>query len=264
MDFAQYRRLDGINWSSLKPMAESPLSYRYRLSNPIQDKPSYALGRAIHCAILEPDDYDGRYISRPAGLDLRTSEGKEWRKRHAHMDVVPDHIDKIVTSIKAHTSAMSTLDGLMTEQTIQWAGHAGVSCKARLDAVGYGRVVDLKTTSKPLDRFFAEAAQYLYHGQIAFYLDGAIAAHVLPAHSVAYIIAVETTPPYDVGCFLLSQAEIQAGRVLYRHCIDQLLACTAAGMWPGRYPTVAPLSLPMWAEGMGPHDGAEETEEEVW
>ena len=80
---------------------------------------------------------------------------------------------------------------------------------------------------------------------------------------MAYIVAVETRPPYDVACYLLSAAEIQAGRVLYRSCIDQLLACTAADMWPGRYPAVAPLSLPTWAEGMG-RDGEPVDDEEVW
>lgn len=264
MDFAQYRRLGGINWSSLKEMAQSPRHYQHALMAAPRDKRSYSLGRAVHCAVLEPDVYATKYVARPPGIDLRTKEGKSWLEEHRHLEMVTEDVGHITTAVTAHPAAMTVLGGLQTEYTIQWQGHAGVQCKARLDAVGDGKVVDLKTTSRPLDRFYVEAAQYHYHGQLAYYLDGAISAQVLPPGSVAYIVAVETRPPYDVGVFLLSEQDVQAGRVLYRHCIDQLQACTATGLWPGRYPTIAPLSLPIWADGMGETASDGPAEEEVW
>lgn len=178
------------------------------------------------------------------------------------MEVVSDDVAEIIQSITKYSPAMRELEGCSTEYTIQWTGHLKMPCKARLDAVGPDRIIDVKTSSQSLDRFHVEAARYLYHGQLAFYLDGATSAGVVTSdHARASIIAVETRPPYDAALFLLSAAEIEAGRALYRHCIAQLQACMASGLWPGRYPTGAPLSLPMWAEGM---QMATDDAEEVW
>ena len=47
-----------------------------------------------------------------------------------------------------------------------------------LDAVAPDRVVDLKTT-RDMSKFPRDAANLLYHGQMAWYLDGAIAASAL-------------------------------------------------------------------------------------
>lgn len=65
-----YSEIQGINWSSLKYMSISPRMYRYRLTNPEPRKKSWVLGGAIHCMVLEPDKFAGRYIT----LDAETIE----------------------------------------------------------------------------------------------------------------------------------------------------------------------------------------------
>lgn len=260
MNFAEYRQLEGINWSSLKALATSPLYYQYLKEHPRPDTTTFKLGRAVHCAVLEPDRFAERYVVPPGDLDLRTKRGRQWKEEHTELTVVPQDVPRIAEAVLSHGEASELLSGVQTEYTVEWVGYTGLTCKARLDAVGWSpnRVIDLKTTSNGIDRFYVDAARYMYHGQMAYYCDGAIAASVLAEEPTAYIIAVETTPPYDVGVFMLSAAELRAGRVLYRMLIDQLRSCTESGMWPGRYPAVAPLSLPDWAAGMG----VDPTEEE--
>jgi hypothetical protein len=120
-----------------------------------------------------------------------------------------------------------------------------------LDCITPQRVIDLKTTKDPLPRLFArDAARYLYHGQIAWYHDGAIASGALASHAAGppMIVAVQTVEPYDVAVYFVSEATLEAGRALVRRLIDRLAACQAADIWPGVAPEPVWLELPRWAD----------------
>jgi len=78
MPVSEYRDLDGINFSSLKHMAESPKSYKWHEDHPTEETAAMAFGTAFHAAVLEPDLFAGTYIARPEGLDGRTKAGKDW------------------------------------------------------------------------------------------------------------------------------------------------------------------------------------------
>ena len=52
---------DPISWSRLRNIARSPLHYKYALTVQRADTPTLKLGRAVHCAVLEPQQYAARY-----------------------------------------------------------------------------------------------------------------------------------------------------------------------------------------------------------
>jgi hypothetical protein len=122
-------------------------------------------------------------------------------------------------------------------------------------------LVDLKSTRRETVReFTADAARNLYHGQLAWYLDGAIAAGRLPKDAgLPYIVAVSTAEPFDVAAYQLSKISLEAGRILIRDLVNKYQQCTASDLWPGIAPDLGVLDLPAWASGM---QGSEETE--VW
>lgn len=250
MNFDDYRNVRALNWSTLKAMSDSPLHYKHYLNTPRTDTPALATGRAVHTAVLEPDFFDEEFVVRPDDVDLRTKAGKAWKASVEGRTVVPSSVLEIADAVHRHDQATAVLARTEPEYTVRWT-HDGMDCKGRIDALADNRVVDLKTTSKPLCDFGVHAARYMYHGQLAYYLDGALTAGVCRPGASVYIVAVETAPPYDVGVFLMSAGEIAAGRALYTSLIDQLRSCMDSDMWPGRYPTLTPLSLPQWAEGMG-------------
>ena len=313
-----YDDIEALNWSSLKLMHPSPLLYRYRQSVPREDSSALRLGRAIHCAVLEPERWASDYIVEPdvnattragkaeraqwlaplaarAGLsesvvaqpdfgDQKYKANKDakntWRASFAGKARIIDGSEDVAeflpagaevltadehataeacaAAIAAHTHASAWLRGGRTEQVVTWTDpETGVKCKARLDLSKAGGVVDLKSTRHHTVRqIAADCARYLYHGQLAWYHDGARAAGVLPHGADGpRIVAVSTVPPHDVACFTMGVQGIELGRRLYRKLLSDWLDCQASDWWPGMAPEPMELPLPRWTP-----DGSEEDE----
>jgi hypothetical protein len=214
-------------------------------------------------AVLEPDKFLDYCVRRPEEWDSwRTKASKEWRddQRAAGLEVMDDKdadtVERIVAAVSEHTDAQDLLRGTRREETIEWNWH-GVRCKGRVDAIASDRIVDLKTT-RDLGLFVRRgAAELLYHGQLAWYLDGAIEAGACSPDAAAYVVAVESTEPYDVAAFRLGEQSLDAGRALYSTLLERWITCRDADLWPGRYPSLTTLDMPGWAAGMRQEDEEE-------
>jgi hypothetical protein len=235
-----YRDIAAMNWSSLSAMATSPLLYHWRTEHPRPDSAAMRLGRAIHCAVLEPAKFEARYASY-AG----TRRGKAWEAwRDSHPDVESltaaerTIVEMCAERVRGHTEAAKLLSGGRAEETIVWTDEpTGTKCKGRLDYITPAYFVDLKTT-RDLGKFErADAASYLYHGQSAWYRDGGIAACALSADAESYIVAVETSEPHDVAVFRVAGMALAAGQCLCREL------------------PIRDLELPSWAAGMSEAQG---------
>ena len=254
----KYEDIKALNWSSLRDMAASPLLYAWRQEHPRPDTAAMALGRAIHCRVLEPDAFDGRYVVRPRGLDGRTKEGKAWAAEQVGRDVLSaddgDLVETCARAVHDHEVAHRIIEGCLYEQALTWVLD-GIGCKGRIDALDRGSIVDLKTC-RDMGAFARDFARMSYHGQLAWYLDGARLAGAVDTDARAYVVAVETSEPYDVAAFVLPDDVITMGRTLYRTLLDLWVSCREADCWPGRYPALTPLELPRWAKAAA--------EGEVW
>lgn len=257
MDFTEYSRIPAINWSMLKLLAQSPLHYKWAMDHPeeLVDKAAWVLGRAAHCRILEPHEYERRVAVWTGGR--RT--GKEWQAfvaDHPGMDIVTageaEAIEYMAEAV-AESEAGAMLTGGDAEVTIQWGDAVtGLVCKGRPDYITPARLVDLKTTRDPAPwRFRTDAGRYLYHGQLAFYAMGA------PRPERPVIVSVQSVPPYDVVVYRMTEADLDAGLRLVRELLSKLVACQAADIWPGVAPGVVDLDLPTWAPGAEDPDTAE-------
>ena len=256
--FADYRAIEALNWSSLKLM-ENPREYQWRQRHPRPDTAALTGGTTKHLYLLEPEEFSGRVVVRPSEwTDWRKKAAREWRdemKSARRVVVTDDELEEmriIRESLAGHADSSRLLADTRREETIQWTVD-GITAKGRLDAVAADRIVDLKTT-RDLKWFSKDAAEFCYHGQLAWYLDGAIAAGACSADAVPYIVAVETGEPYDCAAFRLSETVIDAGRWLWRDLLDKWLACRDADIWPGRHPSLEVLDLPTWAPGMRPDE----------
>lgn len=256
-----YHAWDGASNSRLSKLRQSPAHLRAYLVAPPEETAALRHGRAIHAAILEPDDFASRYVAAPEGLDRRTKAGKEtWdgllnrfgegcvlkADEYAMCLAVRD-------SVHAHQSAGNLLVGPgEIELSCTWK-HAqvdGIGCKARFDRytpmIAGGAIVDIKTTRDASRREFEKAIFSLgYHRQGAFYLDGAKALGMHAEHFV--ILAVEKEPPYAVAAYRLTEGAIEAGRDQLEVLLRRYGQCLATDTWPAYPDEVQDIALPPWA-----------------
>lgn len=86
---AEYHATPGLSNSGMKDLAVSPLRFWFRHVNPNreleQPTPEMILGTALHCAVLEPDQFDARYaceLNPPADALDTIDEMRQWLKDH--------------------------------------------------------------------------------------------------------------------------------------------------------------------------------------
>lgn len=273
--------IERMNWSTLKHLAVSARNMKYRVDHPQEDTPALKLGRALHCLLIEPQNFDDRWVvsSTCSGVVKKSGEicgstgslylsGKWYCKVRGHAPAgagdLPNGLESITTEerelakilaarIAEHPAAAETLRGGKAEERLEWIdAESGVACKGRLDWLKPSRVVDLKTTCTETPReFMADAARRGYHGQLAWYHYGAIAAGRIPQDApLPRIVAVSTVEPYDVAVYEFTPEALEAGRLFFRELLTKYTDCLAAEIWPGHSPDLQPFELPKWAEGM--------------
>lgn len=259
MTRAAYDRLPGLNWSRLSRIAKSPKYAAYQPPER-EDTPAMRIGRLVHLAFLEPE----RFTEEVVVFEGRRA-GAKWDAFHNehedHEICTEPEFDQIIGMAGA-LEVHAGLDDLVR------AGDAEVSAsvtdpvygmlKGRMDcyAPGIG-ILDLKTTRGSVSpRAFARSClQWNYHGQLAYYQRLAEDPS-LPL----YILAVETSAPYEVASYRLSDDVVALGHEL----VDSLLArwkhCQETGLWLDEHPEVQELTFPAWAYGDDDADALEGVE----
>lgn len=250
--FQAYASRSGVNWSTLREMARSPRHYRHRLTTPREYTAPMRFGRAVHCSVLEPDRFPVEYTVWP---DAR--RGRNWTDfalaaADAGLDVLTEAEYATCLAVRDAVRADPVSGpylqaGLETEKTLEWTDTGtSLKCKSRLDMLGQGIVVDLKTTRDAgPDEFAKTAARMMYVHQLAFYCMGAEA--VYGDEHRAIIIAVESEPPHDVCTYTVSEDDIWTATEEVKALLQRVAECEAAGEWPGRFTKVETLAVPWWA-----------------
>ena len=267
--FAEYVQTPGVNWSSLKAMSLSPLHYRYGLTHPRPDTPAMQKGRAVHVAVLEPDEFPKRYTVWDGTKRGNAFSDFALTAFEAGLEVLSaaeyDECLAIRDAVRNHPVAGPLLARGRSEVTMTWRDEAtGLPCKARLDWIDGGDLTDLKTTRSIREWDFARTIATLkYNAQLAHYSNGMAANGIAPG--AVRIIAVESDPPHDVAVYRLSDDALWAGAEEVAELLARVESCTKSGDWPGGYPTEQVIDLPPWAypnddtlglEGLAPAKGA--------
>jgi exodeoxyribonuclease VIII len=200
------------------------------------------LGTLIHAAILEPQEYDFRYCLMPENVeqlptqtikDMQQACRDECIKGFSKLDkaglievlesvgietyedwaarmigtrevVKPAHakiVDEIRHRVFHHPMARTLLTAGRAEREWLWTTD-GVDCRAKTDWTTGDMIVDVKTCQDARPEHFArDVAQRRYDLQAAHYMDGVKAQKFI-------FLAVETTVPFRVRCYSLSDADL--------------------------------------------------------
>lgn len=245
---AVYRSHPGINISTLKYMAKSPLAYKHAKDHPSIQTPAMALGSAAHCAILEP----ARFIERYAVFGGARRQGKEWeafQAENADKEIIKQEewsrCQAMAVAVHRSEAAQRYLKAGQPEVSMLW-NLDGVACKGRIDWLTDHVIVDLKTTTNcSAAAFGRQFANLHYASQMAFYLGGyKKLTDVMPK---VVCIAVESSAPHEVAVYSVGDDIIQRGEAEYMSWLQTLEQCEKAGVWPPALTGETPLVLPRWA-----------------
>jgi hypothetical protein len=77
---AEYRAADGVNWSRLKIIRESPLHYKMKPDRP--DTAALGMLRAIHALVLEPEEFDRDFAIFDGRRDKRSRSYQEFLEQN--------------------------------------------------------------------------------------------------------------------------------------------------------------------------------------
>jgi hypothetical protein len=252
--FADYLQLDGLNWSKLKHMRDSPAAFIWHAENDTDDTDALRLGRLTHTMLFEPERVDLDYVvwhGRRQGNDWKAFEAEHAERTILTADAYLLGLAMAV-AVRRDPVAAPYLTEAEFEKPLQWLDPlTEIKCKARADILQPRRRVlaDLKTcVSIDARRFGASAARLGYAGQIAHY--GAGVRHALGwAPEKCVVIAVEKKPPHEVAVFTFTLEQLDTAAEEVAMLMARVQECRQSGEWPGRYTEEVALQLPAYVDG---------------
>lgn len=181
---AEYHAVNAYSKSTLDLIHTSPALLQWARDAPQEKSEAIENGTAIHCALLETDEFAQRYVKIPQ-YNMRTTEGKanaehfkESMSGSGRIIMTADDYDLIIAmrdSVMAHPVArrLLTVSG-KSEQSIFWE-RDGLRLKCRPDRIPdsehFGHMlIDVKKTGD-VDHLAKSIHEFRYNVQAAFYSD---------------------------------------------------------------------------------------------
>lgn len=232
-----------LRFSQLKHIAKSPAHYRYAISNDRKQEGHERLGSALHALLLgQPERvilWDGRRYGK---------KYDEWLNQQPQNAIVvnpteAEHLHGMATNVRDNKQAWSLLrDNQVCEQTLHWRW-LGRLCAGTPDSFSLENLVELKTgrTAHP-ERFVSQGKFYGYHAQLAWYRKAMIQSGLGTPASL-WIVAAESSPPYPVTVFRLTEQAIEQGEQACRAWLETLLVCEQSNSWPAYTDAVVPFDV---------------------
>jgi len=268
--FEEYRKMDGLNCSKLKPyLKSSSHGYWHENNRTFKESQAMNIGTLVHAYVLEGGEkakamidekfiYDGFPVNEKTGKPFGETSKKyiDWLETipEGKSVIFPDVLDNTVVSVYRavgnHKPSVKLLKECVNRETaITWTcERTGVLCKALVDFYGNGKAGDLKTFGREMTLTAIEREMYdrQYHMQFAFYTDGLI-ANGIPVDEFNVIIA-STINEYDVGCFSIDEGTIHQGREDYITSIHNYnMALETKTKSEGQFPDKFEIGIPNWA-----------------
>jgi len=233
-----------------------------------RQKAQFAFGQMFHAAILEPEEFDNRFVVLPEGIEYRSKDGKGLKADIEAAGKTPIKYDawnasqKMMGKFLAHPF-FKEHDPKRALKEIAIIGD-GVRCKPDLLFV-YGThaiCVDLKTCADASPYGFERSAYRMgYHIQAAWYSNIVEALYGVKCHFV--FGCAEKSVAYIPAFYKASTEMVELGRKHYMQAWGDIRGCVESGVWTGYDSEVMILDAPAWAyeadtdESIGFGDSAE-------
>ena len=279
MSDEKYFAEPAVSNSDLKKLKRSPAHFKEYKANPPGPSKAMEAGSALHCAVLEPDDFMDRYAVLPDNAPARptTAMLNAFAKGSKQQDTSLDRINfwqkfdqmnegKISLSndkaaeylhigslIRDHESlAPFFTNGLPEQAVFAKDPETGLMCKCKPDylaMVGSYKVqVELKSTedARP-DGFMKTAYKFGYYQGAAWY-STLMEWAGLGRPDLYIFVAFERDAPYGIQVYELSEEALEYGERQFRQALDLYAHCKKNDEWPNYDTSIQPLSLPAWVK----------------
>lgn len=256
LPFEKYRELDGINKSTLDLIDKSPAMVLWSKNCPEDKEKNNAgvFGNAFHTLILEPDEFEDRYVVAPK-VDKRTKAGKaeyELFKAESVGKILLEqkemHQLKLMQgSVVAHPEARRLIDVAQTEVTFH-CNRGKYWTKSRHDGLikSAGVSFDLKTLDIG-NKDFADAWGHSvetrrYDVQEAHYREDYAFEFGEELKAFYFIVVSKTLSlgKYETRVMKNGKDMLERGLADRNKNIKTYLDCVKTGKWPGIETTVVP------------------------
>lgn len=224
-------------------------------------------GTLIDLALLEPDKFkEGvSHWIMPEGLNLTTTEGRQWKKDHPGLPALKASTDSpneasakdvqgMIEAVMKHKIARRIVESsVKQESAFCYHPDSGILRKCRpdtrlVDNSGRLTLADLKTTFRggaSIDSLQKHCARMAYFVQAPFYAD--IYRDLIGEEPYFIFFVVERKPPYLVRVFNIDDKGIAAGREMYQRALDDFAKCKSSGDWPPYPEKIVTITMPRWA-----------------
>jgi len=253
-----YHSGPGVSKSQLDDIAIDPSFFLWRANAPVDEEKKSAInmGSALHCLLLEPEEFDKRFITAPE-FNRRTLQGKEDEKAFllsaSQMGITvldAEQIRKLSLmqkSVLAHHGARFLLEAEgYCESSLYWSDEeTSELCRIRPDKFLTNRptIVDIKKICD-MSRFSRHIEEFRYHVQDAFYREGYL-KHFGEYPEFVFIAVSESVDcgRYPVHTYRLTEHDIAVGQALFRQNLNTYHQCRTSNNWGG----IEEISRPEWA-----------------
>lgn len=259
IDELTYHAHDALSASGAKRLLppSCPAIFKWERDNGRPEKRAFDFGHAAHSLVLG------------VGADIVTVDAENWRTKAAREAqesayaegktplLIAEYarVQDMAAALLEHSIASALLDPSRgtPEQSLFWDDERhGMQRRARLDWLPHatdGRMIlaDYKSTVCAEPRRVAKSmADFRYHQQAAWYVDGVKALGL--AEDVAFVFVFqEKTAPYLVTVVEPDVEALRIGRLLNDRALEVFAECIATDTWPGYTSDVELISLPKWA-----------------
>lgn len=175
---SEYRRAKGVSQTQLKlVLQETP---RYAHINPRKASSGFTIGDGVHCLLLEPEQFNRRFVVYEGRRDKRTTAYKDFLESHKGKTVLSEseayRIKEMVRRIGVSEKGKYMFAEGEAETSLFWRDpETGLLLKARPDWMDPKRdlILDVKTTtSVKLRAIRYTIRDYWYHFQQLHYSKG--------------------------------------------------------------------------------------------
>jgi hypothetical protein len=239
----EYISLAALNPSTIAhgvPPKGSMLHLKNAWDNGRADSESMLWGRAVHCLLFEPREFESRYwewSGKKSGKEFKSFESEAWE---AHAEVLSSEGRYSVAA------AMKAAKAVIREPLVKRLISAGqpeitvfdvegsVQCRGRLDWVSTAEncIVDLKTAKAVDARSFGrDFYGYFYDVKLGLYRRWLSRVSGKPWR--VEVMCVENCEPYDVTVVPIDDAVLDRGADKGLKVIEMVEDCIKTDQWPG-------------------------------